>query len=96
VETSIGPSVTLVVDGRGRLGRERTRVRQFAPEPRVESLVDQEELALGLGKHAPRVGDALLELALEVSQHVVGLLGQDRGKQSPASHVIHSNAASRE
>src|SRR4029079_6440786 len=46
----------------------------------------ERELALRLCDDGSRIGDALLELALEVLQHVVGLFGQDRGKDSAVSH----------
>ena len=72
----IGLTVALALESAPRL----VGVVQRARPARVDRMLDERELALGLGDDGSRVRDALLELALEVLQHVVGLFGQDRGK----------------
>ncbi len=89
METTVGLPVTL-----SRAGRSRPRACR--PSGRAaptgdDRLVDESQLALRLGERTARVRDPLQELSPHVRQHVVGLFGQDRGKQSPAGHDRQRN-----
>jgi hypothetical protein len=94
VEAPVGLPVPLSVACTGAV-RRVVRLDGRPSATRDDRLFDEPQLALRLGERLPGVGDPLEELPPEVREHVVGLFGPDRRKQSPAGHAAQRNPCQR-